>query len=303
MIHSFYRKVIKPLISNDVREKIQKSYLLSCYISYHNAGSIREYVKGKLIYLFPYFYSEVEHIELYSFMGKYGFCHLPYPFTLNYTPEDVMIFFDETCQLPYVLHRDKRLYFPNEGYTKYQIQFAYNELNKEQDFASPHRYISNEKELSGKTLLDIGAAEGIFALDVIEYVKNASLFECEEKWIKPLMATFAPWRKKVHIYQKMVTGRDNDNEISLSYFFEDQQLDNVFIKMDIEGGEQAVLNASLDILTNFKSIELAVCTYHLVDDMEKIESLLSSLGYQCSYTDGYFYINRQFRKAVLRAYK
>lgn len=301
MIHRFYSKILKPLIGNSVHEKIQKSYLFSCYLSFTCAGSLREYLKGKLIYINQYFLSDKENNKLYAFMGKYGFSHLPYSFTLKYNPEDVEVYFDEKYQLSYVLHKNKRLYFPNA--TKYQIQISYNELKKEQDPASPHRYVINEEELGGKTLLDIGASEGLFALSVIEYVKKAYLFECEDKWIKPLEATFAPWKEKVYVCQNMVTDRDIDSEISLSNFIEQKQLEKVFIKMDIEGCEQTVLNASIELLENRKDIELAVCTYHLEDDKEKIESLLLSLGYSCSYTDGFFYINRQFRKALLRANK
>ena len=303
MWHFLYHKFIRPVIGLNIRNSIQQSYLASCYISFHNAGSLAEYVKGKLIYLFSPFLHKTEFHKLYVFMGRYGFSHLPYPFTLKYRSKDVEVYFDKDYQLYYVMHQGKRLFFPSEDMTMWLIKNGYNELNKEQDLASPHRYVNNAEELRGKTLLDIGAAEGIFALEVIEYVEKVYLFECDEKWIKPLEATFAPWKNKVKIIQKMVTDRDIDNEMSLYKLFEVEQLKNVFIKMDIEGNEQIVLNSSVDILAKRDDIRLAVCTYHLADDKEKIESLFVSLGYKYHFTNGYFYIDRQFRKAVIRAGK
>ena len=59
--------------------------------------------------------------------------------------------------------------------------------------------------LEDVTLLDVGAAEGFFALSVIEHVKEIILFECDVEWIKALEATFKPWKDKVFIINKYVS--------------------------------------------------------------------------------------------------
>ena len=123
MERSFYAKFIKPFISLKTRETMLK-LAYSYYISYRSAGSFKEYVKGKLIYIFQYFLPNTEKYNLYAFMGKYGFCHFPYPFTLQYRPEDVVVYFDEDWLLPYVLHQKKKLYYPIEDITNYEIQIA-----------------------------------------------------------------------------------------------------------------------------------------------------------------------------------
>ena len=93
------------------------------------------------------------------------------------------------------------------------------------------------EELKGETLLDIGAAEAVFTLDTIDYIDRAYLFECDEAWIEALEATFAPWNDKIMIVRKYVSDVDDDNNITLDTFFQDEgrPIDNLFLKMDIEG--------------------------------------------------------------------
>ena len=78
------------------------------------------------------------------------------------------------------------------------------------------------EELKGETLLDIGAAEAVFTLDTIDYIDRAYLFECDEAWIEALEATFAPWNDKIMIVRKYVSDVDDDNNITLDTFFQDE---------------------------------------------------------------------------------
>ena len=60
----------------------------------------------------------------------------------------------------------------------------------------PHHYADSVEEFRGKTLLDIGSAEGFTALDTIEVTRFVYLFEYEDKWIEALQATLSRGKRK-----------------------------------------------------------------------------------------------------------
>ena len=60
------------------------------------------------------------------------------------------------------------------------------------------------------------------------------LFECDEDWIEPLIATFKPWESKIEIVRKFVSNKNGDNITSLDTFLKNKSI-NLFLKMDIEG--------------------------------------------------------------------
>jgi hypothetical protein len=157
--------------------------------------------------------------------------------------------------------------------------------------------------LNGKTLLDIGTAEGIFALDSIDYVQKVYLFECDEAWIEPLKLTFQPYKEKVVFVHKYVSDNDDENCVSLDSFMENKEHDQLFIKMDIEGEELTALHGVEKILTNGKNISLAICTYHRENDAKNISHFLTSLGYDCEFTMGMMQFEMQIRKGICRGAK
>jgi predicted RNA methylase len=179
------------------------------------------------------------------------------------------------------------------------IVSLYRSLIIEQDIESPHRYVKSYKELEGKTLLDIGAAEGIFALDTIDYVKKVYLFECEREWIEPLQLTFNPWKDKVEIVEKYVSENNSEKCVTLDTFMKEKEKDNIHIKMDIEGAEQSALKGAKKLLSNNKPISFSVCTYHKAEDAKVISSFFESLGYTYEFTKGYFFIGEP-RKGICR---
>ncbi|MDR0733543.1 MAG: FkbM family methyltransferase [Dysgonamonadaceae bacterium] len=183
------------------------------------------------------------------------------------------------------------------------MRYTYRGLLIEQDPESAHRYVKSYDELTGKTLLDIGAAEGIFALDTIEYVKKVYVFECEEEWIEPLQMTFAPWKEKVEFVYKYVSDKNDDRCITLDSFMKGKEQENLFIKMDIEGAELSALYGARQLLADVPSVTLSVCTYHKADDAKNIPLFLSSFGYRCQFTPGFLYIASKMRKAICRAGK
>lgn len=148
--------------------------------------------------------------------------------------------------------------------------------------------------------MDIGAAEGIFALDTIDLTKEVYLFEYEDFWKEPLEATFSPWREKVHIVKKYVGDNDLGVNISLNTFCKEKDTSDYFIKMDIEGAEMQALKGAEQILMYSKP-RLAICTYHRQNDAKEISSYLIGLGYSLSFTKGYILWENSLRKVLVRA--
>jgi hypothetical protein len=246
------------------------------------------------------FFKKNEYYNAYRFIGKHGITSYPFVASLTYKQLPISILYDEN--LPYIEYNGRKLYFPKQ-YLEQDIRNLYRSLRIEQDDDSAHRYVKSYDELEGKILLDIGAAEGIFALDAVDYVKKIYLFECEEQWMEPLQATFRPWRKKVEIIKKYVSDTDTSDSITIDSFMNGKEHDNIHIKMDIEGAEQSALLGAKELLTNGKSISFSICTYHKEEDAQKIclfFELLGWGGYYFEFTQGYLCYDFTLRKAICR---
>jgi hypothetical protein len=235
-------------------------------------------------------------------MGKHGLTFFPYPFALRYKKLHVDRHFDTRFKLPYVIHSGKKLYFPQSyaNCNKKKLDDYYKSLIIEQDVTSPHRYVKDINRLKGKTLLDIGAAEAIFSLDAIEPVNHIYIFECDTAWIEALNATFAPWKDKVTIVHKYVSDNNDENTITLDHFLKDKDKTNLFLKMDIEGYEQAALRGASNLLREANDIDFSICTYHKKNDAVEIADILHSYGFECEQTEGYLYLEKDFRKVIIR---
>jgi len=174
-------------------------------------------------------------IEIADFFQNHKFSVYPYDFIDHYIASNIYVYRDDNCKMRYVMHEDKRLYFPQYWSIK-TIQNYYNRLCIEQDKASPHQYEADEFTVQqGNIIADIGAAEGIWSLGYVEKAEKIYIFECNQKWQKALEKTFEPWKEKVVIVRKYVSNTDDDHNITLDSFFYSKKID--FIKADIEGME------------------------------------------------------------------
>ncbi|GHT53561.1 hypothetical protein AGMMS49982_16810 [Bacteroidia bacterium] len=238
-------------------------------------------------------------------MGKHGLTHYPYEFMLEYKKLPVECIYDNQSDLYYVMHNGKKLYFKGDT-PKDTVFILYLSLLIEQDIRAPHRYVNDYSRLKGKTLLDIGSAEGIFSLDVIELVKHVYLFECDKDWITALNATFAPWKDKITIVEKYVSDINDESNITIDRFLEGKDKSNLFLKMDIEGYEQAALRGAANTLKAVRDLDYSICTYHCPNDAEEIHKTLSDNHFESEFTDGFFYWGRtvatepRLRKAIIR---
>lgn len=254
--------------------------------------------------------------EEISYLAEYN-CAPIFPYKQIKKVSNCFVSIDEKYNLPYVLHNNKKLYFPSnfsEDLTKNTyVNFIENEciLGGGGRKRAPHQYQSDMVKVEKEdVLIDIGCAEGLFALDVIDKVKKVYLIESDPNWIPVLKATFKPYSSKVIILNKKVSAFDSETTIKLETILRIEKEETpVFVKMDIEGFESSVLEASRDFLKERKNIKMACCTYHRQNDECFMKNFFESLNYEIEFSDGYMlfvFDNLQypfFRKGVIRAKK
>ena len=241
----------------------------------------------------------------------------PFPYAQVRKLERVESGRDPDRGLPYVVHRGRRLYFP-ATWTERRAEEAYRGYVENECLLgggyrqkAPHQYQTDAFRVQeGDVVVDIGAAEGLFALDVADQAGRIYLFECDPVWKAPLAATFAPFGDKVRIVNRRVGGGQSRGEVRLDGFLDREAGGRFFLKMDIEGAETAVVEACRDFLVREDRVRLCCCTYHRQGDAERLESLLNGMGYRTAFSDGYVLFSRDrqlgkpyFRRGLIRAEK
>lgn len=239
-------------------------------------------------------------------------------FTVYPSQEDMTVEvesgFDDSLRLPYVIHKGKHLYFPRK-YSVAQAVVAYKGyicgdrlLGKGEDFA-PHQYQSKDFQVhDGDVVVDVGCAEALFSLDVIEQASKVYLIERDGIWKAPLRATFAQYKDKAVFVQKLVSDKDSRTTVSLPSLLKCESSSPLFIKMDIEGYEPKVVRSLLPLLRERDGITLSCCTYHNNEDAATLEQLFQQVGYRYEFSKGYMLFARYdqpaapyFRHGVIRA--
>jgi hypothetical protein len=225
----------------------------------------------------------------------------PYSFQNKYNPETIEVFKDSQKGLCYVMLEGKKLYFKRR-WSKKRIQHSFNELTREQDPQSPHRYLNDQFKIEdGEVLVDIGVAEGNFALGAVEKASKLILFETDKEWIEALNATFEPWKDKVVIVNKFVSDVTNNTNTTLDdYIAADEKIS--FLKIDVDGAESLLLSGCKRILADQKPLKIALCTYHKNDDEKEFKALLSQNGFETSHSNGFmlFYYDKKMKAPYLR---
>lgn len=201
--------------------------------------------------------------------------------------------FDREKGLPFVCHGKKRLYFASvtsrEDMIRTYRAFVEDEGILGTGFRAkhPHCYSdASHRVEDGDVVVDVGCSEGLFSLDVVERAKRIFVFEMLERWNRPLHATFAPYREKVQIINKLVSDKSSPKSVRLVDIDMGTKDDTYFLKMDIEGWEGDVLRASRDFLTTHR-VKISCCTYHRQRDADELKTLLSDFGYSVRFSDGY----------------
>jgi len=286
--YQLYRIFVPKYIRKKIREKKLKSSILKYYAN--SSTLITEELKQVLDYI------ETHPLSIF-----------PYTFQDDYRKEDIEIFRDKIKGLSYVLLDGKKLYF-KKRWPDRRIRHSFNELKKEQDVKSPHRYLSDSFFIDkDEVLADIGVAEGNFALGAVEKAKSLYLFETDKEWIEALNATFEPWKDKVHIINKFVGDKVNERQTTLDHFF--KGLEKVtFLKIDVDGAEAQLLKGCNEILSHQSPLKVAICTYHRGNDESDFTRLLTEKHFTVTPSEGFmlFLIDKElktpyFRRGLIRA--
>ncbi|HET9570022.1 MAG TPA: FkbM family methyltransferase [Bacteroidales bacterium] len=196
------------------------------------------------------------------------------------------VFKDASKDLFYVLQNGKKLYYSRHYTTMEAVQNSYCSLVAEQNPDSPHLYLKEGFQVNeGDFVVDLGAAEGNFSLDIVEKAGKIIIVEAENHWIEALNATFEPWQDKVEIIHKYISNINNDRCATLQSLVGNHPID--FLKLDVEGAEGDILNSSSDLLLRKQIRKLAVCTYHRKDDEKQFKLLFNKYDYEIVQTPGY----------------
>lgn len=222
--------------------------------------------------------------------------------------------YDKKKQMSFVIHNNKKLYFPQK-YSEEDAKRIYLTLLVEEDILGNgfkernfHQYTTETFGVkTDDIVVDVGAGEGLFLLDVVDKIKRGYIIESDKSWIKALEATFEPYKKKITIINKFASNKNSKREITIDNCLE-KEFGSIFIKMDIEGWEYLALHGAIKVLKRKEDIRLSCCTYHYHDDARLLESFFNNIGYQTEFSEGYtlFYAYDEikppfFRKGIIRA--
>lgn len=243
--------------------------------------------------------------EVVEFLKEHPCQMLPYPFALE--RRRVTVYRDRDCRLPFVMHEDKRLYFPRTWAAE-KIKVYYNGLSIEQHADSPHRYeMAPCMVKSDDVVVDAGASEGFFALGVVDRCRKIYLIECDALWSEALRRTFSPWTDKVVFLEKWLSDCDDPehDRVTLDTCLAAEKIG--FLKADIEGCERQLLEGARRIMARSENMRMAICTYHTPTDAKVLEALSKSAGFHTSFSHGFTVWasenDVELRRGVLRAIK
>lgn len=222
-------------------------------------------------------------IDYVSDNGVRMYC---YSFYDEYMNRELPIYYDEEYKLYYGMCYGRRMYLSRKYDTAQKAGLYFQYACMEQDERSPHCYLTEYFRIEkGDVGVDVGAAEGIFALQVLDKVEHIYLIEADADWCEALKATFCKERDKVTIIQGYVSDTGQGRNLSLDTVFRDKKID--FIKMDIEGAEGKALQGARRLIERCVP-KMAVCTYHNREDEEVIRAWLETVGpYAVNHSPGY----------------
>ena len=161
-----------------------------------------------------------------------------------------------------------------------------------------HYYQKEHTEVeNGEIILDIGTAEGLMPLTVIDKCEHVYMVEPSVAFCKTLNKTFSNYTDKTTIFNYAVGNEDgiisfdensldgmvskgttaNLNKIAIhkidTIFKDNQKI--TYLKADIEGFEQEMLKGAAETIKRNKP-KIAITTYHTQNDPKEIIDLITS---------------------------
>jgi hypothetical protein len=296
-IHSLYKKYIPKMLQKKIsliRNKGGYSTLRKSILDYYK--------------LIPDSEINRETKEVLKYLNFNPIATFPYHFVEKYHKLQINVFEDPVSKLKYVHHHNNCLYF-KRSLSVESIKKMYRELLIEQDIDSPHCYLNKDFIVNnGDVVVDCGAAEGIFALSIIDISKKVYIIESDPEWIEALNLTFFKWKDKVCIENKFISNTDTLTSITLDTYFSEEKIS--FLKIDVDGSEYDLVQGAKKIFNKSDILKIALCTYHKLDDYTYFYKLFRELKYECFPSYGYmFFLNdsKQYppylRRGIMRIKK
>lgn len=226
----------------------------------------------------------------------------------EYKREMFEIFRDENNGLFYSFWMGKKIYLASAINSEQSARQYLCALCREQDEDSPHSYHLGQLDLNGQdVVIDAGAAEGFFALQIVDKVGKVYLVEGEEQWVKALRCTFEPFGDKVVIIPKWLGSQNNGEMVSIDQINKENKV--TLVKLDIEGAEEDAIAGGEETFVSAKNMKVIACTYHKSEDAGKFEKYFKEKGYKTAFSKGYLFVDGleflkpELRKGVLTAIK
>ena len=180
-----------------------------------------------------------EKMSILGYLRKNTLFMYPYNFLSKYLKKEVSIHESKDLKYLYIKDHGKNLYFDKEFFDFQGTKDYYNFLTMEQDYRSPHCYFNDEyKFIEDYIFIDVGAAEGLISLRLINCAKHVFLIENDIKWINSLRKTFKKYENKVTLYNKTCSSQEGNSTMKLSEIIKKDK--KYFIKIDVEGNEMDV---------------------------------------------------------------
>ena len=243
-----------------------------------------------------------------KYLEKNPISVFPYSFFPGYFQKKIEVHIDSRNNFPYVIHGNNKLYFKKD-WTNDRIISSYQMLLAEQDKNSPHYYFDDNFKIEpGSVVVDVGAAEGIFALNQIEEISHLYLIETDPEWIDTLRLTYEKWLNKITIIKKFVSNTDDETNVKIDTYFKDfERID--FLKIDVDGAEQELIYGG-DQTISLKTKKLVICTYHKPQDYEDFSLYLKQKKFKINNSKRYMlyyyfedFVAPYFRRGVIKAEK
>lgn len=291
-----------------------KEFLMEMEISDEEIENSLYFAKRKI--LIKYGCTDDEEIrESLEYIKNHDLEVFNYPFVEKYNSFHAVIEFDDHVGMFYVYHNGLRMYMARWLDTYEKVLNYYKSLIVEQDIASPHRYLEEGFTVSkDDNVVDAGAAEGNFAIEVLDKVSKIYLVEAESEWIEALQHTFADYQDKVVIIQGYISDCTDESQISLDDVIKEPIQ---FIKMDLEGEEVKALAGASRLMQESERLKCVICAYHNNEDEKRIREIAEENGLKARVTKRYMYFpygkseqgyeqryyNPVFRRGVVRLEK
>lgn len=196
---------------------------------------------------------------------------------------------------------NKKLFWPSK-FSINRLDQVVAETFDEKDW---HFYQKQHTEVeNGEIILDIGTAEGLFPISVIDKCTHIYMIEPSRTFCACLAKTFADFANKTTIFNTAIGNEDgiisfdensldgtvteesrgNDNKLSIfkiDTLFSKKEI-ITYLKADIEGFEQEMLKGAKETIKRNKP-KIAITTYHSQNNPQEIIDIVKSFVPEYNY--------------------